>query len=65
MSNTELLTAEELADRLRVRPDTIKVWTRAGRIPCVRITPKVVRYDVEAVLSKLSAASIESEVSHG
>ena len=65
MPNSELLTAEELAERLRVKPDTVRIWTRAGRIPCVRITPKVVRYDVAAVLAKLSAASIESEASNG
>ena len=49
----ELLTAEELADRLAVAPGTVKVWARRGRIPSVRISPKVVRYiygDVVAAL---------------
>ena len=46
---SELLTAEEMAERLRLRPDTIRLWTRQGIIPAVRITGKVVRYDPEDV----------------
>ena len=43
MSNFE--TAEELAERLRLRPDTIRLWTRQGIIPAIRVTGKVIRYD--------------------
>ena len=50
MSVAELLTADELADRLQVRPSTIRRWAREGRIPTVRLTPKVVRYDLAAVV---------------
>jgi excisionase family DNA binding protein len=49
----ELLTADELATRLKVRPNTVKEWARAGKIPRVRITPKVVRYDPDAVREAL------------
>jgi predicted site-specific integrase-resolvase len=49
----EILTAEELAARLKVRPATIREWGRDGRIPTVRITPKVIRYDVDAVMRSL------------
>lgn len=55
MNGTELLTADELADRLRLRPSTIRRWAREGRIPAVRVTPKVVRYDLAAVLRAIRA----------
>ena len=44
-----LLTAEKLAQHLSVRPDTIRVWTRGGIIPSIRITGKVIRYDLYEV----------------
>ena len=44
-STTQLLTANELADLLRLRPDTIRLWTRESIIPAIRITGKVIRYD--------------------
>lgn len=61
----ELLTAVELAARLRVRPNTIRDWSRRGLIPTYRISPKVVRYDVVAVIESLGAPRNGSEVSRG
>lgn len=58
----ELLTASELATRLRVKPSTVSEWARQGRIPAVRITPKVVRYDFAEVVKSLQHR--ESEVRH-
>jgi excisionase family DNA binding protein len=49
----EILTAAELAERLKVRPTTIREWTRDKLIPAVRITPKVIRYDLDAVIRVL------------
>jgi len=49
----ELLTADELASRLQVRPSTVRRWTREGRIPTVRLSQKVVRYDLVAVVSAI------------
>jgi excisionase family DNA binding protein len=54
---TELLTARELAKRLRVSPETVRAWARRGNIPTLRLSPKVIRYNAEAVLATLSAAS--------
>ncbi len=50
---SDLVTAGEMADRLRVRPLTLQKWARDGRIPAVRITPKVIRFDPEAVIAAL------------
>ena len=55
MNESDLLTADELAGRLRVRPSTIQRWSRAGRIPKVRLSPKVVRYNLAAVVQAMSA----------
>lgn len=51
----ELLTARELAKRLRVSPETVRAWARRGAIPALRLSPKVIRYDAQAVLAALSA----------
>jgi len=51
----ELLTGKELAERLRLRPVTIAAWTKAGRIPSVRVGRKVIRYDFMRVREALEA----------
>jgi predicted site-specific integrase-resolvase len=53
MSDTELLTANQLAEHLQIRPRTVRLWARQGRIPTVRLSPKVVRFDWGAVLAAL------------
>lgn len=50
---TKMLTAEELAERLRVKPGTVRVWSRRGLIPRQRLSPKVIRYDLAAVVAAL------------
>ncbi|MCC6321078.1 MAG: helix-turn-helix domain-containing protein [Phycisphaerales bacterium] len=51
---TELLTARELAKRLRVSPETVRDWSRRGCIPTLRLSRKAIRYNLGAVLSTLS-----------
>jgi excisionase family DNA binding protein len=51
----DLLTASELAVRLKVTPETVRGWTRRGVIPAVRISRKVIRYNEQAVLASLAA----------
>lgn len=45
----EMMTATELAKLLRLQPDTIRVWTREGIIPAIRVTGKVIRFDFAEV----------------
>src|SRR4051794_14332025 len=63
----DLLTRPELAARLGVRPTTIARWSRTGRIPARCLSPKVVRYDLAAVLAALEARheAAGREVKHG
>lgn len=49
----ELLTAAQLAERLKVRPSTVRRWALIGRIPEVWVSPKVRRFDFVQVLSAL------------
>ena len=48
-----LLTAEELGQRLRVQPSTIKRWSQEGMIPALRLTGKVIRFDFAEVVQAL------------
>lgn len=51
---TDLLTAEELAVRLRVKPDTVRGWARRGMIPRLQLSSKVIRYDLHSVVAALT-----------
>ena len=53
----ELLDAVEMAERLRIRPDTLRLWGRTGVIPRVRINDKIVRYDAVEVIEHLRRSS--------
>lgn len=57
---TELLTAAQLAERLKVRPSTVREWAKTGRIPEIRISAKVRRFDpveVDAVLRRQAVSN--------
>lgn len=56
---TELLTAEELAGRLHIRPDTVRSWARRGLIPKVQLSPKVIRFDQAAVVEAMTKQETE------
>lgn len=48
-----LLTPREVATILRVEISTVRSWTRTGRLPLVRLGPRVPRYrqsDIEALM---------------
>lgn len=49
----ELLTKEQVARLLRVKPGTISRWANEGKIPRIVLSPKIVRFDPAAVLSFL------------
>jgi excisionase family DNA binding protein len=45
----DYLSTRQLAQRLGVTPETIRQWTKNGRIPELRINHKVRRFDPVAV----------------
>lgn len=48
-----ILTVDELAQFLRVQPDTIRSWARKGLIPSLRPNPRILRFEVRAVVKAL------------
>ena len=49
----DLLTADEVGQRLRVRPGTVLAWYREGRIPARKLSHKVLRFSLADVLAAL------------
>lgn len=49
----DLLTADELAHRLKVQPSTVRNWSRRGVIPKKRLSHKVHRYSLHDVVNAL------------
>lgn len=53
MANTELLTAQQVARRLSVHPESVRRWTREGKLASILLPSGRKRYrseDVEAML---------------
>lgn len=49
----EILTADQLAKRLKVKSGTVKIWARKGIIPAMRPTLKILRFNWAEVLAAL------------
>ncbi len=45
----DIIDRKELADRLKMSQETIRQWTYRGRIPCLRLSPKLIRYSWKAI----------------
>ncbi|MFL6230049.1 MAG: helix-turn-helix transcriptional regulator [Pyrinomonadaceae bacterium] len=53
----EFLTARQIAEVLQVSESTVRKLARAGRIPVVRLTPRLTRYNLQSVLRALDGDS--------
>lgn len=60
-THLDLLTVYETADLLRVSPQTVRAWTRAGRIVAARLTPSTIRYRLADVESFIAGCSGEED----
>lgn len=49
MPNTELLTAQQVAQQLSVHVESVRRWTRQGDLPAVRLPSGRYRYRAEDV----------------
>lgn len=52
----EFLTARQLAGVLQVSESTVRRLARDGRIPCVRLTPRLLRFNLKAVSRALDGS---------
>lgn len=57
----KLLTIKELAEMTGLHVVTLRQWTSAGKLPYVKLSPKVVRYP----LSKVNEWIKSKEVNYG
>ena len=61
----DLLNAEQLARQLGVKPRTVMQWLRDGLIPAKRLTPKVIRYNLNEVVAALQEREAVKGGEHG
>jgi excisionase family DNA binding protein len=54
-----LLTVDEAATLLALRPTTIYQWVREGRLPCVRLGPRAIRF-TRSLLEQWASEQIEA-----
>jgi excisionase family DNA binding protein len=59
----EFLTARQLAEILQVSESTIRRLARKRRIPSVRLTPRIIRFHLDAVREALDVP--RSRIRHG
>jgi excisionase family DNA binding protein len=53
----DFLTARQLAAVLQVSESTVRRLARKGRIPAVRLTPRLTRYHLDTVLRALDGST--------
>jgi excisionase family DNA binding protein len=60
----KLLTIAEVADRLGIQKSSAYHWLSQGRLPCIRLSKRCVRFresDVEKMLDQLSQENDTNE----
>jgi excisionase family DNA binding protein len=53
----EFLTARQLAHILQVSESTVRRLAQQGRIPAIRIAPRIIRFNLQAVCEALDGSS--------
>ena len=52
---SELLTAEQVGEKLGLRPSTICALARSGKIPRVKLTGRIIRFDWNDVVAAMKS----------
>ena len=52
-----LVDAKAMAEQLAMRPRTLLDLARRNRVPCIRVSRRIVRFDATAVLRALGTGS--------
>lgn len=45
----KMMTVTQLAKRLGIKPNTLRGWVRKGKVPCIRLSPGCIRFDVQEI----------------
>lgn len=64
----KLLRVQDVSAKLDVTEDTVRRWARDGKIPCVRIGVRVLRFresDLDRVLFDMGAVGLSSGIVSG
>jgi excisionase family DNA binding protein len=56
----ELITIDELAARLSLKASTVRNWTKAGKIPSLRLGYKTVRFSWPSVIAALQGPKLKA-----
>ncbi len=56
----EFLTAKQLAEVLQVSESTVRRLAQKRRIPSVRLTPRIIRFHLDAVREALDVRRVSS-----
>jgi excisionase family DNA binding protein len=56
----EFLTARQLAKLMQVSESTVRRLAREGRIPSVRLTPRLLRFHLSAVMNALDGTQTKT-----
>ena len=56
----EFLTAKQLAEILQVSETTVRRMAQKRRIPSVRLTPRIIRFHLDAVREALDVPRVSS-----
>lgn len=56
VAGKEIVDGEYIAKLLAVRPSVVRDWGRDGKIPRIVLSPRTIRYDLDAVLAALGLA---------
>jgi excisionase family DNA binding protein len=60
----KLLTVAELAERMGLTPTTIYRWLSAGRLTCIRLSPRCLRFrerEIEEMLNRITHKAKEDD----
>jgi excisionase family DNA binding protein len=58
----KLQTVEQIAKRFGVHPETVRLWVRQNKIPCIRPTERTIRFNVTEVEKAIGKPLIVSQL---
>ena len=54
VASEQLWTVEEVAEYLRLQPETVRVKARKGEIPAIKVGKRIWRFDIKEIVACLN-----------